>query len=310
MIFWEMQLTYKSDNLHKRGGVDIIPTPCYTLSQRWNPSTRYQRRNKPFLTNHFFGNYKIMEQTNNAAAPETNEAATNATPETSAAPAAPAPVELTQEQKDKLHADIKATFNNKVDVKEVKFNFRKVKDPESGVETKRNAVTLSLPVPSVEGIIDILQAGGLQLELLQEAVAAVIIDQAREYVNDNEAVDATNFPYATMSWEAIANLPKAERRGGGIAKELWEDFGKDYLAVMPAVLNKPIKSVELAVKVFLTKFSAVKTDKKVLGLLKSYLAMYLNASPNAEQFAECVEFLDKKAETLLSADSSNLLENL
>lgn len=238
-----------------------------------------------------------------------NEAAANATnTETSAAPAAP--VELTAEQKEQLHADIKASFNNKVDVKEVKFNFRKVKDEASGVETKREAVTLSLPVPSVEGIIEILQAGGKQLELLQEAVAAVIIDQAREYVNDNEAVNATNFPYATMSWEAIANLPKAERRGGGIAKELWEEFAKDYLAVMPAVINKPIKSVELATKVFLTKFSAVKTDKKVLTLLKSYLAMYLNASPNAEAYAECVEFLDKKAETLLSADSSNLLDNL
>ncbi len=209
-----------------------------------------------------------------------------------------------------LHETIKVNFNNRVDVVPTKFHFRKVKDEKSGVETKRPSVEIPIPVPSMEGIVAILQAGGKQLELLREAIAGVINDQAREYINDTETVTADNFPYNTLTWEFIANLPKAERRGGGISKELWEDFGKDYLAVMPSVLNKPVASVELAVKVFLNKFSAVKTDKKVLALLKSYLAMYINATPNGEQFQECFEFLDKKAATLLEADSSNLLDAL
>jgi hypothetical protein len=229
---------------------------------------------------------------------ETNTQAPAATPEQIAA------------QTAALHETIKANFNNKVDVVPTKFHFRKVKDEKSGVETKRPTIEIPIPVPSMEGIVDILQAGGKQLSMLYEAVATVIIEQARDYINDNETVTADNFPYATLTWEAIANLPKAERRGGGIAKELWEDFAKDYQAVMPAVLNKPVAAVELACKVFLTKFTAVKTDKKVLALLKSYLAMYINATPNAEQFMECVDFLDKKAAALLEADSSNLLEAL
>jgi hypothetical protein len=242
----------------------------------------------------------------------------------SAATGAPAGTEQTSEQlaataateaqaaikREELHASIKANFNNLVDVKETKFHFRKVKDEKSGVESKRPSVAIPLPVPSVEGIIDILTKGGKGLELLQEAVYAVIVDQAREYINENEAASEDNFPYNTMSWEALANLPKAERRGGGIAKELWDDFAKDYLAVMPAVTGKTKESVELATKVYLNKFAAVKTDKKVLALLKGQLALYINNTPNGETFAECVEFLDKKATTLLEADSSNLLDAL
>jgi len=232
-----------------------------------------------------------------------NDGATDITSDETVSPSA-------AERTAALHATIKANFNNRVDVVETKFHFRKVKDEASGVETKRPTVSIPMPVPSVEGIIAILEAGGKQLDMLRDAVASVIIDQAREYINETETVTEDNFPYATLTWEAIANLPKAERRGGGIAKELWEDFSKDYQAVMPAVLGKSKESVELAAKVFLTKFSAVKTDKKVLTLLKSYLAMYINATPNGEQFADCVESLDKKAQLLLDADSSNLLAAL
>lgn len=209
-----------------------------------------------------------------------------------------------------LHTQIKANFNNKVDIKETSFFFRKVKDEASGVETKRPTVKLPIPTPSVEGIVAIIEAGGKGLELLLEACYDYVVDQAREYVNANENVDETNFPYETLSWEHIANLPKAERRGGGIAKEQWEDFAKDYIAVMPAVINKPKEAVELAAKLFLNKFNAVKTDKKVLTVLNQYLGMYLTASPRAEEFVDCVEALMKKAEALLAADSSKLLEAL
>lgn len=215
-----------------------------------------------------------------------------------------------QAAKDALHTQIKANFDNKVDIKETKFHFRKVKDEVSGVESKRPTVNIPIPTPSVEGLIAIIEKGGKELELLLEAAFNVVVDQAREDINANESVDETNFPYSHLSWEYIANLPKAERRGGGISKELWEDFAKDYIAVMPGVTGKPKESVELAAKVFLNKFAQVKTDKKVLTLLKNYLAMYINSSPNAEQFAECVDFLDKKATTLLEADSTALLEAL
>ncbi len=212
--------------------------------------------------------------------------------------------------KEVLHSTIKANFDNKVDVKETSFHFRKVKDEKSGMETKRPTVTIPLPYPSVEGIIAIIENGGKGLELLLEAAGGVVVDQAREYVNSNEAVTAENFPYATLGWEFIANLPKAERRGGGISKEVWEDFGKDYMAIMPAAANKTAEQVELAAKVFLSKFSTAKTNKPVLKVLQSQLAIYANTTARGEEFAQCIEFLDNKLTTLLATDDSKLLENL
>lgn len=210
---------------------------------------------------------------------------------------------------DPVAATIKTNFDNKVDVIDTKFHFKKVTD-EAGNESKRPTVEIKLPRPSVEGIVSILEKGGKELELLLEAVSDVVLQRAREIINDKEDINQDNFPMDQLSWEAIANLPKAERRGGGISKETWEDFAKDYIAIMPAVTGKPTDKVALAAKVFLNKFNAVKTDKKVLALLKGQLALYVTSSPNAEQFVDCVDFLDKKAQTLIEADSSNLLEAL
>lgn len=220
----------------------------------------------------------------------------------------------TAEQKEAQHAQIKANFNNEVDIKETNFFFRKVKNevknPDgttSVVETKRPTVTLPIPVPSVEGIVAILTAGGKQLDLLLEAVTGVVVEQAREYVNENEGVNADNFPYANLSWEKIANLPKAERRGGGISKETWDDFEKDYVEIMPALTGKKKEQVEMAAKVFKTKFQGAQTNKPVLKLLEGQLALYAANTTQGENVLPCIEFLQGKLEKLLNTDETNLL---
>lgn len=207
-----------------------------------------------------------------------------------------------------------ANFDNKVDKVTTKFNFRKVvtKDEATGVETetKRPTVELELPLLTVEGVIAALQAGGKQLDLVVEAVRNVQLDRARELVNEKEDITSDNFPYAELSWETIANLPKAERRGGGIPKEMWEDFSKDYIAVMPAVTGKSVEQIANAAKILLNKFQQAKTNKPVLSLLKEQLGIYANSSANAEQFSDCIQFLVEKTETFLKMDDAQLLANL
>lgn len=203
---------------------------------------------------------------------------------------------------------INASYNKFVDEKEVKFSFRTVKDEATGLESKRATIEQKLPVPSIEGIIAILEAGGKQLELLQDTVAEVIYGRAREILADDEKL--TEVPVDQLTWEVIANLPKAERKGRGIPKETWEDFSKDYVAVMPSVTGKTAEQVGNAAKILLNKFAQVKTNKPVVNLLKGQLALYLNSSPNAESFSECVEFLVNKADALLAADEAALLEAL
>lgn len=203
---------------------------------------------------------------------------------------------------------INAAYNKFLDEKEVKFSFRTVKDEATGLESKRPTIEQKIPVPSVEGIIAILEAGGKQLELLLDTVADVIYGRAREVLADDEKL--TEVPLDQLTWEIIANLPKAERKGRGIPKDVWEDFSKDYIAVMPSVTGKTAEQVGNAAKILLNKFAQVKTNKPVVNLLKGQLALYLNSSPNAESYSECVEFLVNKADTLLAADEAALLDAL
>lgn len=197
-------------------------------------------------------------------------------------------------------------FDNTMDKYQYKFNFKK---DELG--NKRPSVELVLPVPSVEGIVKILEVGGKQLELLQEAVAAVVLQQARVLVNEKEDVTQENFPFDKISWEFISNIAPKERKGGGIASEVWEAFAKDYVEVMPAVTGKTAEQVGNAAKVLLNKFSgSFKTNKPAIELLKGQLAIYIANTQRAEEFAECVDFLVTKADNLLNQTDEDLLKNL
>ena len=207
---------------------------------------------------------------------------------------------------DKTQSNIQANYDKTVDIKDFKFNFKR--DKELG--TQRPAVELKLPVPSIEGIIEILQTGGKGLELLQDAVADIIATQARSIINEKEDISQDNFPLTQITWEFIASMPPKERRGGGISKEVWEDFAKDYVEVMPAVTGKTSEQVGNAAKIFLNKFAAIKTNKPALRLLKDQLALYITNSTNAETFVECVDFLNNKADTLLNMSEADLLANL
>lgn len=212
-------------------------------------------------------------------------------------------------------SNVEANFDKLADKVTVKFPFRKVPieidGKPTGEFTKRATVELDLPLLSVEGLIEQFKKGGKELELVMEAVRQVQIDRARELINDDEKITgADNFPFAELDWTKIANLPKAERRGGGISKEVWEEFSKDYVAVMPQVTGKTAEQIANAAKILLNKFQSCKTNKPVLGLLKDQLAIYAQNSSNAEQFSDCIAFLTEKADVFLNMDDAALLANL
>lgn len=207
-------------------------------------------------------------------------------------------------------ADVQAKFDNTVDVQEVNFSFRKVTDEKTGVDYKRPTVTIPVLKPSVEGLVKILETGGSGLQLLLEAAADVVISRAREIINESENMTSADFPYDELIWDKIASLPKAERRGGGIPKETWEEFIKDYITVMPSLTGKTLEKVENAARNFANKFAAVKTNKKVLGLLVDQLGIYTNGATNAENFLECINFLTEKADKLINMSEEELLANL
>lgn len=189
---------------------------------------------------------------------------------------------------------------------ERKFHFKK-----NELGDKRPSVTLALPLLTIEGLIAALEDTKKQ-EIILSAVNELIVDQARIQVgDDNNPVNSQEqLDVSKLSFDYIANLPPAERRGGGIAKEIWEAFGKDYLAVMPAVTGKTAEQCGNAAKLFLAKFQPCKTNKPVLKKLQELLALYAGTTSNLEEFQDCVKFLDSKITDLLNADEASLLANL
>ena len=203
-------------------------------------------------------------------------------------------------------AAINANFDKTVDAKEFNFRFKKDK-----LGNQRSPVKLTVGVPSVEGIIAILEKGGKELELLQDALYDVLQGVLRGYVADNEDAAQDKIDLTKFTWEAIANQPREDRRSATISEEQWAGFAADYAAIMPGVSGKTTQQVGNAVEVYLKKLTQVKTNKPVLKALEVQLGLYLDNSPNAANFEDVLEFLTRRLENYLKADDVEaLISNL
>jgi len=192
--------------------------------------------------------------------------------------------------------------------KAVEFKFKKSVDSETGITTIRKPVILTMPYPTLEGVINILQGSTKGLELLNEAIEGIINDAARVILADTTLTAAT-FPYAKVSWEAIASQPKSERKSA-LSKELWTAFAADYVSTMVEAAGKTEAQAVKAAQLLVGKLQSVKTNKPVLALLTEQLAIYINSTGNAEEFAPIVTFLVDKADQYLNATDAELLEAL
>lgn len=194
----------------------------------------------------------------------------------------------------------------------IHFRTVKSKDAEGNpVESKRESIKLHFPVPSTEDVLNIIAAAQAEgasavavnnLQLLQDAMFAVVYDVAASLAKENTSLTSANFPMDELSWEKIANAPEAERKSRGISKEEWADFAEDYLASMPAITGKDEVKVQRAVAVLINKFGPIKSDKKSIAVLRDQLAVYAESAPNAANYFKVIEFLLKKADALIEAE--------
>ena len=211
------------------------------------------------------------------------------------------------------HLDIKNTQST-IDVVDMKFSFRTLKDKETGVETKRETVEAKLNIPSFDGIVEILQSRGKGYELLRTVMTNTLADYAKDILAESPNITSENFPSASVSWEILANLPESERKGRGIPKETWEDFLADYISVMPAATGKTKEQVEKQAAILGQKLQPLKTHIKkdvIVPNMKAMMNIYVNTSGKAEQFVDCIEFLQKKADAILAGSAdTDLTANL
>lgn len=191
--------------------------------------------------------------------------------------------------------------------KQVKFNFksRKITD-ESGKEIgktkKQDAVVCDIPVPEVQEVVDLLNAGGAESGLIMSAVADIIYNQARDQfdeiiegfgTDDSKVVSAGMLDYAKLSLAYIASIPPARRGATAIGEEDWKVFFEDYMAVMVAATGKSEERIKNQINLFKNPAKA-KANKEVLSLLIDQLDIYMSSSANIEDTAQCASRISEK----------------
>lgn len=209
----------------------------------------------------------------------------------------------------------------KTDSKEISIHFKKekIRDAEGNVigeGTKLPSIKLGLPVPSLEGILEIVSTGGKDADLLLEAMTDVVYGQARQLINElrakspETAIKPEMIDLAKLDWSFIAAIPKAERRGLGISEEDWEAFFGDYRSIMPKLTGKDQDRIEKHVQLFKKKFGPCRNDKKALGVLQSMLQLWASHTGSMEDNQDVYEYLTKRVDTLLSEEEKVLAEAL
>lgn len=206
--------------------------------------------------------------------------------------------------------------------KEFNFFFRtdKVRDDEGkviGTGRKHPDVKAVLPVPTYAQMIELLQQGGKEAELMLDALVNEIDRAARQQINDwrdNNGLDkdftATAFDLSKLSVTAIANTPKGERGGAAISDEDWTAFLEDYSHVMVHVVGYDEKKVKLAVMHFKVQLRRIKNDKAAVQKLLDLLNVWATKTENLEDHMSCYEDLTKRAAKYLKAEEKNVSEAL
>lgn len=209
---------------------------------------------------------------------------------------------------------------------EAKFNFkaRKITDEngkEIGKTKKQPAVTVAIPVPTVEEIVSILQMEDvvvppkkegeeptrqtprikqLVLDAIQEIPRAQAKNQFDEIidgfgVDESKVVtpDMLDFDKLTLSY--IANLEPGQRGVRPIPEEDFETFYEDYVPTMVAATGKPEVKLKNHIELF-KKPTRAKQNKEVLTLLVDQLNIYMASSGNIEETAEVANRLKSRFE--------------
>ncbi len=199
--------------------------------------------------------------------------------------------------------------------REFKFSFKKqtVVD-DLGKEVKRPPIMVTVPVTTFDGLLEAFDNPKVRqfvLDLVEESIK----DQVRAQLSDEEkpVMRQSELDLAKLSLVAIAELPKSERTGGGIPKELWTDWEADYTSTMLEVRKDDPKAADRigrAVKLFTGRFNGCRGDKPVIKFLLEQLGIWATNSQNVEDFADIFNYLDTRGTDLMTKDSASILANL
>lgn len=197
--------------------------------------------------------------------------------------------------------------------KAFKFNFKKrtIKDENGqviGEIAKKPSIEVALPVLSTAGVIEALQLGGKEADVILDAVNFVFYQAARQQFDDvienmtnpDDEVKAADLNFDKLQLSYLANLPPATRGGAAISEDEWNFFFSDYLAVMVAATGKEERRIANQIEHF-KKPNRCKANQAVLEVLVDQLSIYITKSANIEDTAQAAERLMGKFQSWIDA---------
>lgn len=219
-------------------------------------------------------------------------------------------------EKEKLNAVEPQTID-----REFKFGFKKQSiTNELGETVRRPPVTLSLPIPTFTGLITALDSDPKVVQFILDLVENAVKNAASDQVSDEEKPVNTQaeLDVNKLTLSYIANLPKSERTGGGIAKETWEEFEKDYIETMVPIraassaggIKEATDRVAKAAKILVGRYNLVRSDKQAIKFLREQINIWIGSTKNQDDFAEVYQYLDGRAKELLEKDNVSQLASL
>lgn len=180
---------------------------------------------------------------------------------------------------------------------------------------KRPSLNATVSALEEADILHILETGGAGVQFLLAVANEQFYLAARSKIADiiaaNPLASITGDTVAgfDLNWDAMAAdylTALQETRSTGIAKEVWDDFENDYVAVMlqqmPQNGEDKIKNAAAHLK---ARFQKCRSNKVMVKKLQDYLAVWFASTGNQEEFAKVFESLNARAETLLNASDED-----
>jgi hypothetical protein len=203
------------------------------------------------------------------------------------------------------------------------FHFRKekVKDAEGNEIAdevyKHPSVKIPLPIPTREEILAIFNdtartsEQAFVLSLIEDAFYAQARDQINEFRESNPkaTVTANVIDYSKLSINALANMPASER-GNKLDEEDMKQFVADYVSVMPQASGKDANKIKAQANILEKGLRTVKTDKKVLAVMKDLLTLWAANTQNLEEHQKVYDALNGRIDKWSKAEPKNVLESI
>lgn len=166
----------------------------------------------------------------------------------------------------------------------------------------RAPVSLTIPVPTWEALKKLTEeekGKNWVLDIIHDVVKQAVHDQVYDEANPVNSQDELKLD--VLSLDYLVDVPKTERTGRGIPKEVWDEWVKDYKDVMSQVGTRSPDKIGNAADVFMKKFNPIKTNKKVVEFLLNELDSWAEYG-NLEEYQGIYDFLKRRGNDLIKLD--------